>query len=124
MSRITFGRLDGNLRSPLIREMEHASGYAAEGDALEASLLCEVETRTVALSQLFFLILRWHTCFYDGTNCVNDVLGRQVIALGDHGFARFQESALQVVIALLSELDACCRVDAVVDAVVERCPTT
>ena len=118
MSRITFGRLDGNLRSPLIREMEHASGYAAEGDALEASLLCEVETRTVALSQLFFLILRWHTCFYDGTNGVDDVPGWQIIAFGHHGLACFQEPALQLVVTLFSELDACCRVDAVVDAVV------
>ena len=125
-----FHRLDRNLCSPFVGKMEHACGYAAEGDALEASLLCEVKTRTIALCQLFFFFLRWVVITplalwrgvggeaYDGANGVNDVLGWQIIAIGHHGFARFQESALQLVITLLSELDACSRVDAVVDAVV------
>ena len=86
--------------------MEHARGNAAEGDALQTVLLCQVKAGTVALSQLLFLFLGGNAVGNNRANGVDDMTGRQVLALRDEGIAGSQQPSLHLVGTLLAKLDA------------------
>ena len=102
--------------------MEHASGNAAEGNALQTVLFCQIKAGTVALSQLLFLFLGGNAVGNNRANGVDDMTGWQVVAFRDEGIAGSQQPSLHLVGTLLAKLDAGGGVDAVVYAVVERCP--
>ena len=86
--------------------MKHARGNAAEGDALQTVLFCQIKAGTVALSQLLFLLLRGNTIGNNRADSVDDITGRQVVALCDEGIASSQQPSLHFVGTLLAQLDA------------------
>ena len=86
--------------------MEHACGDAAEGDALQSILLCQVKTAAIASCQLLFLLLGGNTIGNNRANSMDHMLGRQVISFGDKCLARSQQLSLHNVGTLLAKLDA------------------
>ena len=71
--------------------MEHARRDTAEGNALQSVLLCQVKAGTVALSQLFFLLLCRNAIGNNRPDSVDDMTGRQIVAFCDEGIASSQQ---------------------------------
>ncbi len=113
----------GDRRGLVGREAEHARADAAEGDGGVARLRGGIEAAAVARGQKSAVLLRG-AAICDGSHRVDDVAGRQVVGVCElrvtcgFGMPLLPHEAR----ALEAQLDACERVDCVVDAVVQWRP--
>lgn len=117
---------NGNLGSPPLRKSELSRRDAAESDALQTVRIRQSKAGIVTVCQFLLLFERWRIITDDGTDRMQHMMGRQVIAVRNLCQSRRFRMPLRLhqPIARQTQLYPGRRVDGVVYAEVHRHETT